>query len=97
MLDMVPVAFEHLDIKFLEPACGSGNFLVEILRRKLVPVSRHDTVSQEQYEHRMLRASASIYAIDICAENVKEQARGEQERQAEPTARTPSPSGRPVR
>jgi hypothetical protein len=72
MLDMIPDAFEHLDIKFLEPSCGSGNFLVEILRRKLASVSKRDTVSQEQYEHRMLRALASIYAIDISTENVQE-------------------------
>lgn len=72
MLDMIPDAFEHLDIKFLEPACGSGNFLVEILRRKLAMVTKRDTVSQEQYEHRMLRALASIYAIDISTENVQE-------------------------
>lgn len=72
MLDMIPDAFEHLDIKFLEPACGSGNFLVEILRRKLASVTKRKTVSQEQYEHRMLRALASIYGIDISTENVQE-------------------------
>lgn len=72
MLDMMPDAFEHLDIKFLEPACGSGNFLVEILRRKLALVSKRDTTSQEQYEHRMLRALASIYGVDISPENVEE-------------------------
>ena len=35
MLDLMPDAFHNIDVKFLEPACGSGNFLVEILRRKL--------------------------------------------------------------
>lgn len=72
ILDMMPDAFAALDIKFLEPACGSGNFLVEILRRKLRLVSKHDCVSQEQYEHRLLRAAASIYGIDISQENVTE-------------------------
>ena len=33
MLDMIPDAFTALDVKFLEPACGSGNFLTEVLRR----------------------------------------------------------------
>lgn len=72
MLDLIPDAFAHLDVKFLEPACGSGNFLVEILRRKLATVTKRDSVSQEQYEHRMLRALASIYGIDISTENVQE-------------------------
>lgn len=72
MLDMIPDALEQLDVKFLEPACGSGNFLVEILRRKLKLVHAKDTVSQAHYEHRMLRALASIYGIDISARNVQE-------------------------
>jgi len=75
MLDMVPDAFTGLDVKFLEPACGSGNFLTEILRRKLRLVAKVDCVSQEQYEHRLLRAVASIYGVDISPENVAE-ARG---------------------
>ena len=40
MLDLVPDAFAALDVKFLEPACGSGNFLAEILRRKLRLVAK---------------------------------------------------------
>ncbi len=72
ILDQMPDAFGALDIKFLEPACGSGNFLVEILRRKLALVSKHDCSTQEQYEHRLLRAAASIYGIDISPENVTE-------------------------
>lgn len=72
MLDAMPDAFEVLDVKFLEPACGSGNFLVEILRRKLQRVKARETVSQEQYEHQMLRAVASIYGVDISPENVAE-------------------------
>lgn len=72
MLDMIPDAFEALDVKFLEPACGSGNFLVEILRRKLRLAKSRETVSQEQYEHQILRAVASIYGIDISPENVAE-------------------------
>lgn len=72
MLDMVADAFDVLDVTFLEPACGSGNFLVEILRRKLRLVNKSDCVSQEQYEHQLLRALASIYGIDISQENVTE-------------------------
>lgn len=72
MLDLIPDAFGCLDVKFLEPACGSGNFLVEVLRRKLNLVLQSECVSQEQYEHQLLRAVASIYGIDISPENVTE-------------------------
>lgn len=72
ILDLMPDAFGALDIKFLEPACGSGNFLVEILRRKLRLVSKHDCASQEHYEHRLLRTVASIYGVDISPENITE-------------------------
>jgi len=75
MLDQIPDAFGGLDIKFLEPACGSGNILTEILRRKLKLVTKRRCVSQEQYEHQLLRAIASVYGIDISPENVTE-ARG---------------------
>ncbi len=72
MLDLVPDAFTGLDITFLEPTCGSGNFLVEILRRKLRLVIKTDCVSQEHYEHRLLRAVASIYGVDFSMDNVTE-------------------------
>jgi len=72
MLDLFADAFTALDITFLEPTCGSGNFLVEILRRKLQLVSKRSCASQEQYEHQLLRAVASIYGIDISMENVTE-------------------------
>lgn len=72
MLNLMPDAFQHLDVKFLEPACGSGNFLVEILRRKLRLITKAACISQEQYEHQMLRAAASIYGVDVSLENVTE-------------------------
>lgn len=72
MLDLVADAFTDIDVKFLEPACGSGNFLVAILRRKLALVSAADCASQEQFEFRMLRAAASVYGVDISPENVTE-------------------------
>ena len=75
ILDLIPDAFTALDVKFLEPSCGSGNFLTEVLRRKLRLVAKADCVSQEQYEQRLLRAIASIYGVDISPENVTE-ARG---------------------
>lgn len=72
ILNQIPDAFGALDVRFLEPACGSGNFLTEILRRKLDLVHKDSCSSQEQYEHRLLRASASIYGIDISHDNVAE-------------------------
>jgi len=72
MLDLIPDAFLTIDVKFLEPTCGSGNFLVEILSRKLKLVTKTNCVSQQQYEHQLLRVLASIYGVDISPENVTE-------------------------
>lgn len=76
MLDLVPDMFpsatdpDNLDKTFLEPAVGHGNFLVEVLRRKLVTVTPDRRGGDEEFEHRVLRCLASIYGIDIDAENV---------------------------
>lgn len=72
MLDLMPDAFTALDTKFLEPTCGHGNFLVEILRRKLALVRKDACASQDEYEHRLLRGIASIYGVDISPENIGE-------------------------
>ena len=72
MLDLIPDAFHGLDVKFLEASCGSGNFLTEVLRRKLRLVRKAECFSQEQYEHQLLRVLASIYGVDISPENVTE-------------------------
>jgi hypothetical protein len=72
--DMVPSEEDpgNTDRTFFEPACGSGNFLEEILRRKLAFVTTHRYGRGERYEHRILRCLASVYGIDISAENVQE-------------------------
>jgi len=62
----------NTDRLFLEPACGHGNFLVEILRRKLEQVTPRRYGRGEHFEYRILRCLASIYGIDICEENVRE-------------------------
>lgn len=78
MLDLVPDMFPtvgepgNTDRKFFEPSAGSGNFLEEILRRKLAFVTADRYRSSMLYEHRLLRAVASIYAIDIDPQNVAE-------------------------
>ncbi|HET7054212.1 MAG TPA: hypothetical protein VFI09_09905 [Solirubrobacterales bacterium] len=72
--DMFPTAQDpgNTDRTFLEPACGHGNFLVEILRRKLRFVTPQRYGRGERFEHRVLRCLASVYGIDICEENVRE-------------------------
>lgn len=73
MLDLIPDMFVQIDSTFLEPACGDGNFLVEILARKLRLISEAEHGGTEHwYEFAALRAVASIYAIDISEENVFE-------------------------
>ncbi len=78
MLDMVPDMFptehdpDNADCTFLEPACGHGNFLVEILDRKLKYVTPRRYRRGERFEHRVLRCLASIYGIDISDDNVEE-------------------------
>jgi hypothetical protein len=78
MLDLVPGMFPsagdsgNTDCTFLEPACGHGNFLVEILRRKLEYVTPRRYGRGERFEHRLLRCLASVYGIDINEDNVGE-------------------------
>lgn len=78
MLDLVPDMFPsacdpaNTDRTFLEPACGHGNFLVEILRRKLEFVTLRRYGCGERFEHRVLRCLTSVYGIDICDGNVRE-------------------------
>jgi len=78
MLDMIPDMFpsedepNNTDHKFFEPSAGSGNFLEEILRRKISFITHERYRSSLQYEHRLLRAVASIYAVDIDSDNVAE-------------------------
>src|SRR5262245_38892990 len=78
MLDLVPDMFPsegdpgNHDKTFLEPACGSGNFLEEILRRKVATVTVSRYGQGGRYEHRILRCLSSIYGIDVDDQNVTE-------------------------
>lgn len=64
MCDLIPSeVWEDIDSRFLEPACGNGNFLVEIFGRKL---NRCESAEQG------LNALRSIYGIDIQQDNVEE-------------------------
>jgi hypothetical protein len=70
MLDLVKQETERIDSRFLEPACGTGNFLVEILARKLSVVKSKYAKSQLEYERYAVLTVSSIYGIDILADNV---------------------------
>lgn len=71
MLDLVKQETERIDSRFLEPACGTGNFLVEILTRKLDVVHKRYSKSQLEYERYAIIALSSIYGVDILRDNVQ--------------------------
>ena len=72
MLDLVKQETERIDSRFLEPACGDGNFLEEILRRKLAAVKARYKKSAADYEKYAVMAVTSIYGVDILQDNVEE-------------------------
>lgn len=72
MLDLVKQETERIDSRFLEPACGTGNFLVEILRRKLEVVRRQYQKHLSELELQTTIAISSIYGVDIMKDNVEE-------------------------
>jgi len=72
MLDLVKSETERIDSRFLEPACGTGNFLAEILERKLRVVESRYGKSQLDYERYAILAVSSIYGIDILEDNVQQ-------------------------
>lgn len=72
MLDLVKQETERIDSRFLEPACGNGNFLIEILNRKLNVIDKLYSNSQEDWERNVILAFCNIYGIDILKENVEE-------------------------
>ena len=72
MLDLVKQETERIESRFLEPACGTGNFLKEILMRKLDIVEARYSKSQHEYERYSVLAVTSIYGIDILQDNVIE-------------------------
>jgi len=72
MLDLVKQETERIDSRFLEPACGTGNFLIEILERKLQVVEKKYRKSQLEFERNLVLAVSSIYGIDILEDNIIE-------------------------
>lgn len=72
MLDLVKDESERIDSRFLEPACGSGNFLVQVLKRKLVAVERKFGKSDFEKRHYALLALMCIYGIELLHDNIDE-------------------------
>jgi hypothetical protein len=72
MIDLVAEEADRIDSRFLEPACGSGNFLVPVLRRKLATVQARYGRSDFEKLHHALLALMSIYGIELLPDNVQE-------------------------
>lgn len=72
MLDLVKDEAERIDSRFLEPACGSGNFLVRVLQRKLAAVELKYGKSDFEKRHYALLALMCIYGIELLADNIAE-------------------------
>jgi hypothetical protein len=72
MLDLVKHETERIDSRFLEPACGSGNFLIPVLRRKLSTVHLKYGKSEFEKRHHALFSLMCIYGIELLADNVAE-------------------------
>lgn len=71
MCDLVKPETERIDSRFLEPACGDGNFLSEVLARKMAVVRKKYRRSVVDYEMNSLLAVSSLYGVDILADNVE--------------------------
>lgn len=72
MCDLVKDETERIESRFLEPACGDGNFLAEIVTRKLAVVSKRYGKSETDWEKYSVLAMSSIYGVDIMPDNAQE-------------------------
>jgi hypothetical protein len=72
MLDLVEAETERIDSRFLEPACGSGNFLVQVLRRKLAAVELKYGRSDFEKRHYALLGLMCVYGIELLDDNIAE-------------------------
>jgi len=71
MLDLVKQETERLDSRFLEPACGDGNFLIEVLNRKLEILVKKYKKNQYEFERNSVVVVGSIYGVDILEDNAQ--------------------------
>lgn len=72
MLDLVKDETERIDARFLEPACGSGNFLIRVLQRKLAAVQTKFGKSEFEKRHFALLGLMCSYGIELLADNIAE-------------------------
>ena len=72
MCDLVKQETERIESRFLEPACGNGNFLAEVLSRKLAVVKSRYGKSPAEYEKYSVLAVTSIYGVELLADNAAE-------------------------
>ncbi|MGN1038785.1 MAG: hypothetical protein ACI4P0_05265, partial [Mailhella sp.] len=72
MCDLVKSETERIESRFLEPACGNGNFLAEVLSRKLAVVEKRYGQSPVEYERYSLLAVSSLYGVEILPDNAAE-------------------------
>jgi hypothetical protein len=72
MLDLIKSETERIDSRFLEPACGSGNFLVPVLNRKLIAVDKRYKSSQFERLHHALLGLMCIYGVELLKDNAEE-------------------------
>jgi hypothetical protein len=70
MLDLVAHECERIDSRFLEPACGDGNFLAEVLRRKLRTADKNHPRNRARWERDAVFCLCSLYGIDLLPDNV---------------------------
>ncbi len=72
MLDLVKDETDRIDARFLEPACGDGNFLVQILRRKLAAVELKYGKSNFERRHYALLGLMCLYGVELLTDNIAE-------------------------
>ena len=72
MCDLVKSETERIESRFLEPACGNGNFLAEVLSRKLAVVKSRYKKSPTDYERYSFLAVSSLYGVDLLEDNAVE-------------------------
>ena len=72
MLDLVKAESERIDSRVLEPACGSGNFLLQVLRRKIAAVEAKFGRSDFEKRHYALFGLMCTYGIELLDDNIAE-------------------------
>lgn len=70
MLNLINTETSRLDSRFLEPACGDGNFLIEVLNFKLNILKKNYSKNQYEFEKFSIQIFTSIYGIDILEDNI---------------------------